>query len=454
VRRAAVTFALTLTAVGCGGHHHAGIAAAPGSAALSSSRPCPHLAGVRCATLSVPLDHSGRVPGTLGLRVAMAGPAAAPRGVAVFLSGGPGQPAVPFVPRIRQLLRPALRGYRLVMLDQRGTGAGALSCPALQRAAGASDLTVPPLAAVSSCAARLGPKRRFFTTADTVADLDSLRSALGVDRWTLDGVSYGTFVAERYALAHPRNVRALVLDSVVPQEGINPFQLETIHAVPRVLRSACSQRHCGSDPVADLAAVVRRRHDGPALLDTLVTLSVADPDYRAVPRALAEARAGHPARLDRLVAAVHRGDSVPAAILSQGLHASTLCEDYPQPWGGPDVGVPKRLSAIRAAAAKLTPRGLYPFDLATATGNGELLTCENWPPVPVHVPASRQDLPNVPVLLLAGDRDLSTPLAWARSEARHAPHGKLVVVPGAGHSVQLRAKDPAGRTALSRFLQG
>ena len=95
--------------------------------------------------------------------------------------------------------------------------------------------------------------------------------------------------------------------------------------------------------------MIRARHDGPALLDTLVTLSIADPAYRAVPRALAEARAGRPQRLDRLVAAVHRGDAVPATFLSQGLHDSTLCEDYPQPWGGPNVPVPQRLRTMRRA---------------------------------------------------------------------------------------------------------
>jgi pimeloyl-ACP methyl ester carboxylesterase len=341
----------------------------------------------------------------------------------------------------------------LVMLDQRGTGGGALNCPALQRAVGASDLTVPPRAAVTGCADALGAKRRYFTTHDTVADLEALRGALGVRRWTLDGVSYGTFVAEHYALEHPNRVKALVLDSVVPQEGIEPFQLATIHAIPRVLRSACAERHCGTDPVADLAAVVRQRHDGPKLLDTLVTLSIVDPDYLAVPRAVNEARAGHPARLDRLVARVHRGDSVPARVLSQGLHASTLCEDFAQPWGGPSVPIPTRVAAIRRAATKLTAADVAPLDKAAAAGNGELLTCERWPPVPVHIPPSHQDLPNVPVLLLAGDRDLSTPLVWAQSEARHAPNGRLVVVHGAGHSTQLRAMNSAGRDALIQFLQ-
>jgi len=462
-RRAAVGTALAVAVLAAGCHHHHGSRVAVRKSEdgarphLTPLRPCAQISGARCATLRVPLDHFGQTPGSLALRVAVSGPARAPRGTLLLLTGGPGEAGVAFMQKVRARLGPAARGYRLVMLDQRGTGAGALRCPALQRASGASDLAVPPLSAVRSCAAAIGPRRRFFTTRDTVADLDALRAALGARRWAVDGVSYGTFVAERYALAHPARVGRLVLDSVVPQEGIGPFQLETIHAVPRVLRAACRELRCGHDPAADLAAEIRAHHDGPALLDTLVTLSVADPSYRAVPGALAAARAGNPRRLDRLIAAVHRGDSVPASFLSQGLHASTLCEDYAFPWGGPATPLAARRHAIAQAATRLTPSTLRPFDRATALGNGELLTCENWPPLPATLlgrQAVTASLPDVPVLLLAGDRDLSTPLAWARAEATHAPRGRLVVVHGAGHSVQTRARNPAVRAALTRFLQG
>jgi pimeloyl-ACP methyl ester carboxylesterase len=58
----------------------------------------------------------------------------------------------------------------------------------------------------------------------------------------------------------------------------------------------------------------------------------------------------------------------------------------------------------------------------------------------------------VPVLLLAGDHDLSTPLEWAREEAAHAPRGHLIVVHGSGHSVQSQAP-PAVRRALAAFLR-
>jgi pimeloyl-ACP methyl ester carboxylesterase len=444
---------VALVAAGCSHHKRAQTGATPAATPV-------HLTGLHacgkatCSSLRVPLDHSGRKPGRLTLRVGTVGPARAPHGTLVFLTGGPGQPGVPFIPRIRKKLGPALRGYRLVMLDQRGTGRDALRCPPLQLAVGSSDLTVPPPKAVDACAQTLGDRRAFYTTQDTVEDLELLRRALGVDRLTIDGVSYGTFVAERYALAHPDHVARLLLDSVVPQTGIHPFQLETIHAVPRVLRAACAQARCPGDPARDIATVVSRLHNGPALLDLLVTFSVFDPRYRAALPALHQAAAGKPARLDRLMAAVRRGSRIPATELSQGLHASTVCADYRQPWGGPDTPIDKRGPAIQAEAARLTPQQLWPFDRATATANGELLTCMRWPPVPVSPPAATGQLPNVPTLLLAGDRDLSTPLPWPQAEVKHAPGGRLVIVHGTGHGVQLRGAAPPGRRIAERFLQG
>ena len=46
------------------------------------------------------LDPFGSVPGRLSLRVAVSDVASAPRGVLLFLTGGPGEPGVPFVSRI------------------------------------------------------------------------------------------------------------------------------------------------------------------------------------------------------------------------------------------------------------------------------------------------------------------------------------------------------------------
>ncbi|MCZ4098974.1 alpha/beta hydrolase [Streptomyces sp. So13.3] len=420
---------------------------------LTGQAPCPGQEKFTCATLAVPLDHSGRTHGTLALSVAMTGNTRAPKGDLIFLAGGPGQPGVPLMTRIAGIMAPVLGQYRMIMIDQRGTGAGALQCPQLQKEMGSSDLTPPTHQAVKDCAAAIGPDRRYFSTADTVGDLDLLRQALGARRITLDGVSYGTFVAERYALAHPDRVNRLVLDSVVPQQGDNLPDLTTLTATARVLRAACAATACTTDPARDLAQVVRTYHNGPAVLDMITTYEFVDPDFKGVPEALHLAAAGQPQTLQGYIDGTREGSAATAEQLSQGLHASTLCADYHYPWGTSDTPVDGRAAALDRVERKLAPARTWPFDAATATRNGFILSCLDWPrePVPAAPPRHRK-LPRVPVLLLGGDRDVSTPMEWLRQEAKMAPLGQVVIVPGAAHSVQSRATSDAGRQAVYDFL--
>jgi pimeloyl-ACP methyl ester carboxylesterase len=421
---------------------------------LVDSHPCPGLRAFTCSALVVPIDHGSARRGVLRLAVAAADNVAARRGVLLFLTGGPGEPGVPFATRISRALRGVVSDYRLVIFDQRGTGAGALDCPALQRAMGSSDLYPPPAGAVRGCGSALGAARAYYGTDEVVADMELLRRALGSTTWTLDGVSYGTFVAERYAVAHPGRVRRLVLDSVVPHDaGFELIPVE-LHAVARVLRAVCEESPCPSDPAADLAAVVRRLHDGPELLDALTFLSIVDPTFREVfdvPDLLRRARDGQPARLDALLRTVRRWEAAPAADLSQGLHASALCADWRFPWGASDTPVAGRDARLAAATGSLAPREVWPFDRATAAGNGFEQQCLPWPRT-APTPSVAARLPDVPTLLLAGDRDLSTPLEWTRREYALAPAGRLLVVPGAGHDVQLRARSALGRDAVVAFL--
>jgi pimeloyl-ACP methyl ester carboxylesterase len=412
-----------------------------------------------CATLTVPLDHAGlhsgpRAAGQLALQVAMTDNGTTPRGVLVFLTGGPGQPGVPFAARAAsRLLEPAvIRDYRLVLIDQRGTGAAALSCPQLQQVMGGSDLTVPPLAAVQACAQAIGTNRQYYSTADTVADLDALRQALGVDKLSFDGVSYGTFVAERYALTHSDRVSRLVLDSVVPHDTLDPLELAAISRTAEVLRMVCQETGCLSDPVQELSQVVAARHDGPQLLDTLTGLSIGTPRLASVLAALHDAAGGDATKLDAIVAGVHRAQAASAEQLSQGLHASTLCADLHGPWGDAATPVPGRVGATQKAVAALPDSAVFPYDRATAAANGIMVTCEEWPSTPVVLFPAGRDLPAVPVLLLAGDHDLSTPLPWAQQEAAHAPRGQLVVIPGAGHSTQ--SVNQMSQARVTAFLTG
>ena len=87
--------------------------------------------------------------------------------------------------------------------------------------------TVEQSAALArDCAAIIGPQRQFYATRDHADDIDAVRTALGVPKIGLIGVSYGTKLALAYALAHPGNVEridprlrgsAAVAGSVRPQ---------------------------------------------------------------------------------------------------------------------------------------------------------------------------------------------------------------------------------------------
>jgi pimeloyl-ACP methyl ester carboxylesterase len=440
----------------------AGLATTAPPALAQTQTPTPRCGHeLSCRTVTVPLDRSGAVPGTLKLPVRVQrghGP------VLLALGGGPGQSMATghgahLIPRLH-----AMSAMRVAIVDQRGTGATAIRCGALQRAS-LSDLTVPPRGAVGRCATSLGARRAFYSTTDTVADLEAIRRALGVHRWALLGVSYGTYVAERYARAHPDRVTHLVLDSVVEQRD-DPFFVQNLRRAGTVLRQLCVRgsdcRTVTDDPVGELHRLVTRTNrrpirgqgvaiDGPSLLDTMTTLASFMPaDFAAFPRLVHAALDGRPQPLLRLTAAVRRGNAEPATSLSMGLHAATLCADFPFPWGGADATAQQRRTALRAATRAL-PSDLGPFDRTTAAGNGTMVTCLRWPPTDVAPAPAPGPLPAVPILVLAGSWDLSTPLDSARAEARRSPTARLVVLPQLGHATILQ---PCTQPAVARFFAG
>jgi pimeloyl-ACP methyl ester carboxylesterase len=479
--RSRLTVVLTLLAAlaGPGGAAAAGTQAAHAAPSvpthsphrtLTDPHPCAGQTGFTCSTLTVPLDHSGKTPGELKLQVATAGNVDAPKGVLLFLTGGPGQPGVPFITPISQRLPELMTDYRLVMLDQRGTGQfGAINCPQLQAEVGSSDVAVPSPGAVRECAGIVGAERPFYTTDQTVGDFEALRQALGVGKMTIDGVSYGTFTAARYAVAHPHRVNRLVLDSVLPHvdpQRDDPLYLVSLRAHARVLRDACAVAPaCGYDPAEDLAWVVRHRADHVKIFDVFVTYEFVDPTYRnpdpaGLPAgsgdiigAVHAARNGDPARLDGLLSMLASGGD-PVARFSSGLHAATLCTDMRLPWGDSAAPLAGRTAAIERARRSLSARDTWPYTADTAVGQGFIQTCRHWPSTPPGAEPRGSRLPAVPILLLNGDRDLSTPLEWAIEEARRAPKGRLVVVKGASHSIQNRELGTAGRQAVYDFLKG
>jgi pimeloyl-ACP methyl ester carboxylesterase len=76
---------------------------------------------------------------------------------------------------------------------------------------------------LGACSAALGATRAFYTSQESVEDLDALRQALGGTPLSLFAVSYGGRVAGMYAREHPQGVARMVLDSPSPLTGSDPL---------------------------------------------------------------------------------------------------------------------------------------------------------------------------------------------------------------------------------------
>lgn len=459
MRRAAcgVLAAVALLAVACG-------------SASAAARPCPREKGFLCETVTVPLDHTGAVPGTIPLHYAVQ--PGRRTGVLLALTGGPGQNGIPFGGGFADQLAPALRDHRLLVMDQRGTGRShVLDCPEAQ---GLNGLQTYFPETAASCARRLGPQRDHFSTADTADDIEAIRQRLGVDKIEIYGVSYGTWVAQQYARRYPAHVERLILDSVVPPDD-DPYDLRVTEAIPRVLRGLCAHGACRgitTDPFADLTAVVQRiqtqgnlhgvvrdlgggrREVTFSQFDMLAMLVGTDlnPWMRLrLPGALAAARAGDVVPLLRLRRDA-AGPPMGLGDLSAGLFIATTCSDTPLPYSLSEP-VGGRAAKAAAALAALPAQAFAPFDRPTVDRSSAPQICLQWPPAPPAA-APAGPLPDVPTLILSGRDDLRTPLEGARTVAAQLPHSTLVAVVGSGHDVLGSDETGCVTTALARFTRG
>jgi pimeloyl-ACP methyl ester carboxylesterase len=447
------------------------VAAAPASAqAPPALKTCRGQAEFGCATLTVPLDRTGATPGTVPLHYAVQ--RHGPKPVLVALSGGPGQSSVASASSFAISLGPALRRYRVAVLDQRGTGeSGVLDCPNLQRLR-SLDAFLP--AEVGACAARIGPQRAFYTTADTVLDIDDLRKALGANKIALMGISYGTHVALQYARAFPDHVAALILDSIVGPGGPDPFLLDTYRNLPRVLAEQCAHGACRfatADPVADVAALVRRlnasgpirgqyfddrgrrrttQYANPDELAFLLTAGDLNPFLQAaLPAAISAARRGDPMLLMRL-RRVGEGAPTKLADLSFGLNAATGCTDttLPYPLATP---LADRPAIAQQALAAIPPAEYAPFDGQTVLRTSYVDDCLQWPGDAVRPPFTGP-LPDVRALLLGGRLDTRTPVENALATKRELPHAAVVTLHGSGHDTLDSDVTGCIAHALRRFI--
>jgi pimeloyl-ACP methyl ester carboxylesterase len=444
--------------------------ATPPAAAQIQFKPCGQSNSLACGHLTVPLNPADPTGDTITLSIrrhrAAVGEA---RSAIVALAGGPGQPAIPFAQDFTELLGPVAATRDLIVFDQRGVGQShPLSCHAFEH------FETSPSATIRSCARQLGPDRAFYTTADTVADIEAIRQAGGYEKLVLYGTSYGTKVAELYAQTYPSHVEALVLDSVVPPNGPDTLDRPTFAAIPRILRQLCSSSACRgvtSNPVADLTRVLARMRRGPLrllaldgegrpqhgalgsqeLLDLLLAGDFSNRLRANFVTALSSASRGDDAPLARLLLIAGSGEG--AEDFDGPLYFATSCEEQEFPWKRSSSPT-QRLKEALAAARALPPSSFAPFSVGDAIDFGDLIPCASWP-LAEPVPASDlSPFPAVPTLILSGADDLRTPTSGAREVAAEIPGSQLLVVPHTGHSVLGQDPSSCSSKALRALFAG
>lgn len=199
---------------------------------------CPAQAfeAAQCASLEVPLDYAKPTGRTIRLELSRNphhSSVAQYKGVILVNPGGPGASALNTVSLQDDIPRGVGEDYDWVSWDPRGVGASSpsLSCRRHYFAAPRRSYTPSTHAlreywtkrskAYAAACERKHPQLlAHLTTADSARDMDRIRQALGVQRISYYGFSYGTYLGQVYATLFGDHLKRVVLDS-----NVNPHRV-------------------------------------------------------------------------------------------------------------------------------------------------------------------------------------------------------------------------------------
>ncbi|NIH82298.1 pimeloyl-ACP methyl ester carboxylesterase [Amycolatopsis viridis] len=442
---------------------------------------------LQCARLTVPLDY-GKPQGdtiTIGVLRHKASDSAHRVGALVLNPGGPGASGMSAAAGISSQVAGTDLGKRfdLVGFDPRGIGASEPEVTCLtdterdQERSEDLDTDGSPAgvarqeAESKEFAAKCAQRTKYGTgmlanlgTRDVVRDMDVLRSALGEQKLTYLGYSYGTRLGSTYAEAFPQNVRAMVLDGAVDP---NEDEVSSLVAQGRGFGVAfndftkwCAARQdcaLGADPSAATRAfqdLVRplidhpvRLRDGRELTFDDATLGTIQALYSQqlwspLNAGLNELKEGQGTTLMALADQYNERDSSGHYTNTQDAFTAIRCVDDPP---------------VTDRAEILTAENRYdqaaPF-LDDGRPNGAALDpCAFWP-----VPnTSQPHEPNVsgvpPVLVISTTNDPATPYQAGVNLAK-AMKGALLTFEGTQHTVFLQGISCVDRIGSDYLING
>ena len=382
--------------------------------------------GTECADISTPLDHADPSGKRFDLHVRRL-PTGEPATRALWLAvGGPGDAGTVVAPDLAffQKVFPALEVYTF---DHRGTGSSAaLHCSAQEDPSSEEGTTIAD-SEWPACIASLDEARLASMTVSQAADdlawaIDRVGSAPNVV-W---GISYGTYLIDRFVARHPDVPEAVILDGLVPPDWTFAEFDDAMDTTGREYLALCDAdpdcaEQLGGDAIAFAEATVAARaktpcagFDDTTLRQALGALLLQGDDRAAIPSVLARVArcdADDEKALAHLVGALPH-DRNQNEVLLANIGSSEL-------W--PDDG-PTAEEATAALDGKIIATGVSAWMAGIA---------EQWPRY--ETTETTMERPEVPALSMHGGLDPTVRIDRTAAMRAAYPEGQSVLPPGAGH---------------------
>ncbi|KAF7350579.1 hypothetical protein MSAN_01617900 [Mycena sanguinolenta] len=287
---------------------------------------------------------------------------------------------------------------------------------------------------------------QYVGTTEVIQDYDSMRTALGYEKISFAGVSYGTFAGMSYAARYPERVDRFVLDAVLPH-GAPPQALVTTQtaAVNRLVQRADAL--CQTDPACPFYG----QGNGSVLQawETVLAQSIQAPlpalscgpgtgcnspvtpsDLRQAATLVLTSNPDFPLFSIGLNESLHGDASVfayrPDRDIRETVVAPLLCSDFEL---DDDL---KTFAGFNNLS--VNSNSSDPLKIIYATNWQLLLQCTVWP-FPVSPSIARVTLPtDLPLMWMTSDFDLNLPTELTTFAWQQASQSTLVIRHGDDHT--------------------
>jgi pimeloyl-ACP methyl ester carboxylesterase len=417
--------------------------------------------GFQCTTVQAPLDYAHPGAGTIGIAISRkpATDTANRIGSVLVNPGGPGASGIDYLRGEAGSMKNLNARFDLIGFDPRGIGKSdpircvdgtqmdafqaldpVLDDPQEKQAGIQTDKSF-----AAGCLQRSAQALPFVDTVSAAKDMDVIRAALGDQKLTYLGFSYGTFLGENYAHIFPTRVRALALDGVIdPSLSADDLlyaqlvgfeqNLQAFLADCRARKTAatpCAYAQSG-DPGTKLVALMHRLDDSPlqvgnrqltrGLAMTGVLFTLYDQSFWPY--------------LDKGLTMADRNNGALLLLLADTYNSRNADGTYSNETESNvavnclDRSVPTDLAHYDALGPKYASASPL-FGPAFQYSN---LLCAYWPVKATGIPGPLAAPGAPPILVVGGTDDPATPYAWAQAVNQQLSGSVLLTRQGNGHT--------------------